>query len=327
MTKSLVVLSGGVGGAKFAQGVERFVADAMSDSSGLAEVSIIVNTADDFWLSGLRICPDLDSVMYALGGVNDEEQGWGRATETFRVQEELNSIGVGWPWFALGDLDLATHIARTGWLAEGLSLLEVTDRLCKRLGIQSRILPMSNDSIETYVHFADNSAPMHLEEWWVRFHAEREASRFEFRGADMAEAEAETLKVIANADVIFLAPSNPIVSISPILAVSQIQQALLSTKAQIVGVSPIIAGEPVRGMAQQCLRAASVECSARGVAEYYGARSAGGILDGWLLANEDADDLQALRDQGISCAATNLWMRNPEVTAEMVAQALRLVKR
>lgn len=312
----ITVLSGGVGGAKFAQGVE-----SVADSAA----TLIVNTADDFWFSGLRVCPDLDSVMYALAGVNDVNQGWGRAGESTRVQEELNAFGAGWPWFTLGDLDLGTHIARTGWLAEGLSLSAITRRLCDRFALNSVLAPMTDDVVETLVHTEDVELPiLHLEEWWVRFRAELPATSFEFSGADSARANPEALSAIREADAVLIAPSNPIVSIGPILAMPEFRQALAETNAPVIGVSPIIAEAPVRGMAAQCLSAVGVPCSALGVATHYGARSRGGLLDAWLIAEEDAEQLSAIEAFGLRAAAVPLWMRSPEHSAQIVRAALSL---
>lgn len=321
---NITVLNGGIGGAKFLQGVEYF-ADANESHSAGSSVTAVVNTADDFWLSGLRVCPDLDSVLYALAGVNDVEQGWGRALESYRVQAELTAYGAGWDWFQLGDQDIATHIARTGWLRDGLTLTECTNRLSARWNLRTRILPMTDAEVETHVIVEDGNTAMHLEEWWVKHRAALAATGFRYVGAESARATPEVRATIAEADVVLIAPSNPIVSIRPILEVPGVTESLAETKAKVIGISPIIGGAPVRGMATQCLSAAGVDCSARGVAEYYGARTDGGILDGWLLAEEDAGSVALVRQAGIACAASNLWMRSPEVTAEMVRGALDLV--
>lgn len=314
----IAVLSGGVGGAKFAQGVEQ-VADQPA--------TLIVNTADDFWFSGLRVCPDLDSVMYALAGVNDTAQGWGRSDESTRVQEELNAYGAGWPWFTLGDLDIGTHIARTGWLAEGVRLSVITQRLCDRFQLTSTLLPMTDDVVETIVHTRDpEHQTLHLEEWWVRYRAQLDATGFEFSGAGQARAHPEALEAITNADVVFVAPSNPIVSIGPVLALPELREALRETAAAVIGVSPIIADAPVRGMAAQCLAAVGVSCTALGVAGHYGSRAAGGVLDAWLIAEEDRDQLSAVEALGLKAAAAPLWMRSPEHSAEIVRAALALTK-
>lgn len=321
---NITVLSGGVGGAKFLLGVEQYAAEQKRASGTHVNISAIVNTADDFWLSGLRVCPDLDSVMYALADTNDRERGWGRADESYRVQHELTEYGAGWDWFTLGDLDLGTHISRTGWLREGHSLTEITARLSKRWEIASAILPMTDAEVETQVLIDGGRASMHLEEWWVKHRAQIDAVGFQYAGAEAASAPDAVLRAIEAADVVLIAPSNPVVSVRPILAVSDIWQALRDTGARIVGVSPIIGDSPVRGMAQQCLAAAGAECSAAGVASYLGSRGNGGLLDGWVVDVTDASAEALVTAQGIDCVSTNLWMHDPQTTAEIVRQALTL---
>lgn len=322
---NITVLSGGVGGAKFLQGVEAYAAQEKRTTGAHTDVSAIVNTADDFWLSGLRICPDLDSVMYALAGANDTERGWGRSDESYRVQTELTSYGAGWDWFTLGDLDIGTHIARTGWLRDGTSLTEVTRRLTERWQISSTVYPMTDTEVETRVLMADGSHALHLEEWWVKHRAQLPATGFIYEGAAVARASDEVLHALTQADGVLVAPSNPVVSIRPILAIADIQVALRESNAQVVGISPIIGDAPVRGMAKQCLDAVDANCSAAGVARYYGARATGGLLDAWLVDTADTAAIDAVEELGISCLSTNLWMRDPDTTAEMVREALTLV--
>lgn len=321
---NITVLSGGVGGAKFLQGVEEFVAHEKRVSGADIRVSAIVNTADDFWLSGLRVCPDLDSVMYELAQVNDTERGWGRADESYRVQTELTAYGAGWDWFTLGDLDIATHIARTGWLQAGESLTAVTHRLAQRWQISTALLPMTDAEVETRVLIEGDRESLHLEEWWVKHRAQIPASGFFYEGAATARASDEALRAITHADVVLVAPSNPVVSIRPILAIADIKTALRETSARVVGVSPIIGDAPIRGMAKQCLDAVDAHCSAAGVASYLGARESGGLLDAWLIATEDHDARDAVVEQGIDCLSTNLWMRDPKTTAHIVREALTL---
>jgi LPPG:FO 2-phospho-L-lactate transferase len=324
MTLQVTVLNGGIGGAKFLQGVEAFAEQGMRASNTEVRIRAIVNTADDFWLSGLRVCPDLDSVMYALAGVNDTERGWGRANESERVQAEITAYGAGWDWFTLGDLDIATHIVRTGWLREGHTLTEVTRRLTDRWPINSTILPMTDAEVETHVLLDDGRASMHLEGWWVKHRARLRATGFVYSGAENARATDAVLRAIADADVVLIAPSNPVVSVRPILAISEVTNALHNTAARIIGVSPIIGDAPVRGMAKECLDAVGAECSAVGVASYYGARNDGGLLDGWVVGAEDSASVERVTELGIDCLSTNLWMRDSATTAELVRQALTL---
>lgn len=307
----VVVLSGGVGGARFLLGVREHFVDA--------DITAIVNVGDDMWLTGVRIAPDLDSIMYALAGVNDTERGWGRAGETERVSAELRAYGVGWPWFTLGDLDLGTHLTRTHFLREGLGLAEATRRITARWPLGVTLVPATDDDVETHVVTADGD--LHFQEWWTRHRAAIPALSFDYRGAAAATPAPGVLEAIAAADLILIAPSNPVVSIAPILAIPGIRQALADTPARVVGVSPIIAGAVVRGMADACLTAIGVETSADAVALHYGARNSGGLLDGWLVDSADAAVVDVITSAGIRAAAVPLWMTDPAATAAIVRAA------
>ncbi len=313
----IVVLSGGVGGARFALGLREFAA------AGGHDITAIVNTGDDMWLAGLRITPDLDSLLYALAGVNDAERGWGRAGETERVAAELAEYGVGWPWFTLGDLDLGTHIARTAWLRDGVPLSSVVERLSRRWPLGVRLLPATDQEAETHA-LLPGGGSLHFEEWWTRHRGDIETAGFEYRDVERAAPAPGVLEAIGEADVVLLAPSNPVVSIAPILAVPGIRDALASGPAPVVGVSPIIGGAVVRGMADRCLSVIGVGTTALAVAEWYGARRDGGVLDGWLVAEEDAAVVPQVESLGIAPRAVPLWMRSPELTARMAEAAIAL---
>ncbi|MEF2977531.1 2-phospho-L-lactate transferase [Subtercola sp. YIM 133946] len=325
----ITVLAGGVGGAKFLRGLRAHLRQVDPDGFGgtASEVTVVVNTGDDVWLTGLRVCPDLDSIMYTLGGANDEVRGWGRVGESERVSAELTEYGVGWPWFTLGDLDLGTHITRSHLLREGLTLSEVTARLCARWNLGVRLLPMSDQSVETHVVVADPEQPggersMHFEEWWVHYRAGLTALRFEQRGLASAVAAPGVVQAILGADVVLFAPSNPVVSIDTIVAVPGIRDALVETGAPVVGVSPIISGSAVRGMAHACLSAIGVETAADAVALHYGARDSGGLLDAWLVDESDAALVAGLEEAGLRVAAVPLWMNSVEATTALAAAAL-----
>lgn len=326
----IVVLAGGVGGARFLVGVRAWARRSAPD----AEITAIVNTGDDMWLSGLRITPDLDSIMYALAGVNDAERGWGRLGESERVSGELREWGAGWPWFTLGDLDLGAHIARTGWLREGVPLHTVVDRLSSRWPLGVRLLPATDDELETHVLTA--SGDMHFQEWWTRHRAAIPALGFEQRGAAPAAPAPGVVSALRSADVVLLAPSNPVVSIGTMLSadgmpgIPGIRSALASTPAPVVGVAGIIGGGVVRGMADACLSAIGVATAADAVARWYGSRAAGGdsggVLDGWLVAEEDAALVSAVEAAGIRSASAPLWLRGEERSAAVVAAALALAE-
>jgi LPPG:FO 2-phospho-L-lactate transferase len=284
----ITALAGGIGGARFLRGLrDALASDPTYGSEGTdpAEITVIVNTADDISLFGLRVCPDLDTVMYTLGGGIHEEQGWGRAEETFSVKEELAAYGAQPQWFGLGDRDLATHVVRTQMLDQGYPLSAVTEALCVRWQPGVRLLPMSDDRVETHVTIGsgEDRRAVHFQEWWVRLHAAEPASAITPIGIEDAKPAPGVLEAIGAADVVLLPPSNPIVSIGTIVAVPGVKEALVSAQAPVVGVSPIIGGAPVRGMADACLTALGLQTTAGVVARLYAP-----FLDGWLVAEEDA---------------------------------------
>ena len=311
-----MVLAGGVGGAKFTLGVREALA-----RRGAPEATVVVNTGDDLWLSGVRLQPDIDSIVYALAGVNDTVRGWGRAGDTERVNEELQAWGAGWPWFTLGDLDLGTHLARTGWLRDGLTPTQVLERMSRRWPLGAHLLPMTDSEVDTVVHLPDGTS-MHFQEWWTRHRATLAPMSFQNPGIAQARPAPGTLDALAAADVVLLAPSNPVVSIGPILAVPGMREALAATPARVVGVSPIIGGRVVRGMADVCLTAIGVDTAADAVAAHYGARADGGVLDAWLLAEEDAALASAVQGRGIRSVVCPLWMTDAAATAAIVEHAL-----
>jgi LPPG:FO 2-phospho-L-lactate transferase len=322
----IVVLAGGIGGARFLRGLKVAAPDA--------EITVIGNTGDDITLFGLRVCPDLDTVMYTLGGGINEDQGWGRAGETFSVREELAAYGMGPSWFTLGDRDFATHIVRTQMLDAGYPLSAVTAALCERWQPGVRLIPMSDDRVETHVVITDESGrrAIHFQEWWVRLHASVPAESITAVGAEDAKPAPGVLEAIESADVVLLPPSNPVVSVGTILSVPGIQAAVEAKK--VIGVSPIIGGAPVRGMADACLAAIGVETSARAVAAHYGPK----LLDGWLVDTVDSLDAEAGTDtrmdtrtdtdtdavDGIAVRARPLLMTDVAAAADIAAAALEL---
>lgn len=319
----LTVLSGGVGGARFTRGLLAHLAEVAPGST----VTVIANTGDDMWLHGVRVCPDLDTLMYTLGGAVHEEQGWGRREESSRVATDLAAYDVGWDWFTLGDLDLATHLARTQFLREGLTLSAVTDRMSARWGLAEhgvRLLPMSDQPVETHVEV--DGGLIHFEEWWVRHRAALPARRFVQVGLESASAAPGVLTAISDADVVLLPPSNPVVSVGTILAVPGVRDALAATAAPVLGVSPIIGGAPVRGMAAECLAAIGVDATAEAVARHYGLRgtSPAGVLDGWLVDTADANTAQVLAADGWRSTATDTLMRDVPSTARIAEHLLAL---
>jgi LPPG:FO 2-phospho-L-lactate transferase len=324
----LVALSGGIGGARFLQGLLLHL-ERVAGRAGPADVTVVANTADDIWLHGLKVSPDLDTVMYTLGGGIDVQRGWGRAEETWHAKEELEAYGVEPAWFGLGDRDLATHLVRTEMLDAGYPLSAVTRALCERWRPGVRLLPMTDDRVESHVAVDDPAQPsgqrvVHFQEYWVRLHAEVPARAVVCVGIDAATPAPGVVEAVEAADVVLLPPSNPVVSVGPILGVRGIRDALRETAAPVVGLSPIVAGSHVRGMAAQLLEAVGVEVSAAAVAEHYGARRDGGILDGWLVDEADADCVPRVEAAGIRCRAVPLMMTDRDATAQMAAAALDL---
>jgi LPPG:FO 2-phospho-L-lactate transferase len=319
----LTVLAGGIGGATFLRGLIRARPDA--------EITVVGNTADDITLFGLRVCPDLDTVMYTLGGGISAERGWGREDEGWLVKEELAAYGVQPTWFGLGDRDIATHLVRTQMLDAGFALSAVTEALCARWKLPVRLLPMSDDRIETHVVIDDDESPsgrkaVHFQEYWVRLHAEVPAREIVVVGQDKAKPAPGVLDAIAECDVLLLPPSNPVVSVGTILGVPGVADAVRATEAPVVGVSPIIGEGPVRGMADKVLAAIGVESTAAAVARHYGARKDGGVIDGWLLDTSDADQVAAVEAAGVAARAVPLWMTDVDATAAIAAAALDLAE-
>lgn len=320
----IVVLAGGVGGARFVRGVREEVRRNRAGSS----VDVIVNTGDDWWLAGLRITPDLDSMLYTLSGQNDEVRGWGRVGESERVSAELQAYGVTPEWFTLGDLDLGTHIARSAWLRSGATPSDVVARLQQRWDLGVTLHPATDQEVDTHVRIAGDagarSREIHFQEWWTRYRAAIPAAGFVQHGIDGAVPSPGALDALLDADVILVAPSNPVVSIGTILSVPGMTEAVTAEPAPIIGVSPIIAGSAVRGMADACLGAIGVPTDAAAVARHYGLRRDGGLLDGWLVAEEDAALVAVLDDEGFAVRSVPLWMRDLDTSAAIAAEALDL---
>jgi len=309
----ITVLAGGIGGARFLRGVRA--------ACGGDDITAIVNTGDDVTLHGLRICPDLDSVMYTLGDGIDPDRGWGRDKETWRIKDELATYGAEPSWFGLGDLDIATHLVRTRMLDAGFPLSDVTAALCKRWQPAVTLLPMTDERCETHVIVDVDGVrtAIHFQEWWIKHRAAVPAQAFVQVGVDDARPAPGVVEAITGADVLLVAPSNPVVSIGTILAVPGIREAVAGAAAKVIGLSPIVGGKPVRGMADACLPTIGVEVSAQGVGRHYGARRDGGLLDGWLVHSTDTAEID-----GVAVRAVPLLMTDDDATAQMVRHALEL---
>lgn len=306
------VLAGGVGAARFLRGLTRAVpAD---------QVVAVVNVGDDLTRFGLRVCPDLDSITYWLAGAVDPQRQWGRAEESYTVSRELERFGHE-PWFTLGDRDLATHLHRTLRLGQGVPLSQVTEEIVTAFGLELRLLPATDDPVETRITTADGR-DLHFQEYWVRERGEPEVASVRLEGADAARPAPWVVETLIDADAVLVAPSNPVVSIDTILAVPGIREAVAATPAPVVGVSPIIGGEVVRGMAHKLLPAVGAEVSAAGVARHYG-----GLLDGWVVDTRDADAVESIGAAGPTCVATDTLMDDVEVAASLARECIALAER
>ncbi|MFO7168170.1 MAG: 2-phospho-L-lactate transferase [Chloroflexota bacterium] len=302
----IVVLAGGVGAARFLEGLVQVVAPE--------EITAIVNTGDDFSLYGLHIAPDLDIVTCTLAGVIDQAQGWGIAGDTEECLTWLGKLG-GPTWFKLGDRDLALHIRRTELLRAGATLAEVADSFRRALGVRVNILPMSNDPVATYIETP--AGAIHFENYLVERRAQDEVLGVEFRGADTARPAPGVLEAIRSAQAVLIAPSNPIVSVGTILAVPGIREAIEHTSAPVVAVSPIVAGAPIKGPAAPLMRALGYEVSALGVARCYR-----GLVDTLVIDRVDAALADRIRAFGMQVVVTDTIMRGPEEKRELAAQTL-----
>ncbi len=305
----ITVLAGGVGAARFLKGLVQVV-DAH-------EVTAVVNVGDDVRVHGLHVSPDLDSIVYHLAGVVHPGQQWGRADESFVVAEELARLGRP-TWFTLGDRDLAVHVHRTARLAEGAPLSQVTAEVAHAFGVDVTLLPATDDPVGTRVHTTDGE-DLHFQEYWVRDRAEHEVARVELAGRDGARPAPGVVEAIVDADVVLVAPSNPVVSVGTVLAVPGIAEAVRTTPAPVVGVSPIVGGTVVRGMADRLLPAIGVATTAAGVAGHYAA-----WLDGWVLDERDADQADEVADLGVRPAVTDTMMDDPDVAAALARTCLDL---
>jgi len=276
----LAVLSGGVGGARFVRGIVDVVEPR--------DVTVVGNVGDDVEVLGMHVSPDLDSVVYALAGVNDEARGWGRAGETWNALETVSSLG-GEDWFRLGDLDLGLHLVRTQALRAGAPLSEATARIAVALGVATRLLPATDDRLRTWIGTAAGEFP--FQEWFVARGHRDEAEHIRFEGAESASAAPGVVEAIDTADLLLVAPSNPYVSIHPILAVGAVRDALLRRRVPCVAVSPLIGGRAVKGPADRMLLGLAGGTSPRHVAGCYA-----GLIDAIVVDEADADDLDGLGD-------------------------------
>jgi len=305
----ITALAGGVGAARFLQGLVKVVPEK--------EITVIVNTGDDIELYGLHISPDLDIIMYTLAGIVDEEKGWGIRGDTFHCLNMLQRYGHE-TWFNLGDKDFATHIYRTHLLRNGLSLSEATKRLCQRLGLKVRILPMTDSKFETKIVTPEGT--LHFQEYLVKRRAQDEVKDVVFEGSEKAQPAPEILDSILNADAVIVCPSNPIVSIGTILSLKDIRNALEETEAKIAAISPIVGGSPIKGPADKLMRGLGLEVSAYAVAHLYR-----DFLDVFVIDRVDHVEKERIQRLGLNVVTTNTIMRSLEDKVQLARVTLRSV--
>ena len=310
----VAALAGGVGAGKFLRGLVRAVRPE--------DVTVIVNTADDIALHGLHVSPDLDSVTYWMAGLAERQRGWGRAGESWRAAEELRRLGAPGAWFSLGDLDLATHLFRTSLLDSGATLSEATARIVESFGVRTAVLPMTDDPVETRIEVVHSgtSVNLHFQEYWVERRAADQVKAVRYRGAETAHPAPGVLEALRTADAIVLPPSNPVASIEPILAVPGIRDGLVERRDRVAGVSGIVDGAPLAGMADKLLPVAGVEVTAAGVAELYRDH-----LAGWVIDRADARLARRIEDMGIRVAVTDTIMDSDRTAEDVARRTLSLL--
>ncbi|MCW5676947.1 MAG: 2-phospho-L-lactate transferase [Xanthobacteraceae bacterium] len=308
--KAVLALAGGVGGAKLAAGLQHTLGDALT---------VVVNTGDDFEHLGLHISPDLDTVMFTLAGVANKSQGWGLEGETWNFMAQLERLG-GPAWFRLGDKDIANHLLRTSRLAEGLSLSQMTQQLCDAYGVRAKLLPMSDDPVRTIVHSGELAIP--FQEYFVKLQCGPRVDRLEFRGASTARMNA-LLGGIApgSLEAVVFCPSNPYLSIDPILSIPGVREWLRSLGAPVVAVSPIVAGTAIKGPAAKIMRELGHEPSVATVAAHYR-----GIIDGLLIDTSDMDLQGEIEALGIAVRVTNTVMKSDADRITLAEESLRFAR-
>jgi LPPG:FO 2-phospho-L-lactate transferase len=307
----LLALTGGTGGAKLIEGLSHEV-----DS---AELTIICNTGDDFVLHGLNISPDLDTIMYTLAGMSDSAKGWGIQDDTFSVLAQLEKLGAE-TWFKLGDRDIATHITRTQLLRAGLRLSDVTDKLRNNLGIKARILPMSDDEIETRIETSEGE--ISFQEYFVKQRWQPEVKKISYSGVKTSRAAPGVLEAIHDAERIVICPSNPVTSIGPILAIPGVRNALTETKAHVVAVSPMIGRSAISGPADKLMAAHGMNPSAFGVAKGYA-----DFLDQFVIDREDERLRHKIESLGIKSVPTSVVMKSRDDKRRLARQILALFEK
>lgn len=288
----ITLLAGGTGSVKLARGL----------SKTTNELVVVSNIADNIWLHGLYICPDIDTVMYGLAGLLDKRRGWGVADDSFVFMEQMKRFEQDY-WFKVGDKDLALHIVRTNFLKEGKSLSWITEWIRKKLSVSPVIMPASDDHFETRIETPIGD--MHIQEYWVKYHAELSISNIRYKGIEQAIPSGNALEAIRNSDIIVIAPGNPISSIGPITSIPGIRKELSLRKEKVVAVSPIIGNEALSGPASKYMRAMGIESSPIGIASHYA-----DVVSNLVISESDKEYENQIRNIGVNVYKTNIIMDN-----------------
>ena len=313
----VVALAGGVGGAKLVDGLAKIIPGGA--------LTVIVNTGDDFDHFGLRVCPDLDTVCYTLAGIANPDTGWGLADESWNALNNIALLG-GPTWFQLGDRDLGIHLERTRLLSAGKSLTEICSLFCSAWEINHRVLPMSDNKVATLVHSSEGDLP--FQDYFVRLKCEPRVSGFDFIGASEAIPAPGVVESLNEADLIIICPSNPWVSIDPILAIPGIREAIFDNKnlKSVIAVSPIIQGGTIKGPAAKMYREMGIKPSAASVAEHYGSIDRGGLLSGFVFDILDSDEQADIEQSSLPTLITNSIMKNEQDRVRLANEVINFGK-
>jgi LPPG:FO 2-phospho-L-lactate transferase len=290
----IALLAGGTGSVKLARGL----------SKTTNELAVVSNVADNIWLHGLYICPDIDTIMYGLAGLLDKRRGWGIVDDSFVFMEQMKRLGQDY-WFKVGDKDLAVHTVRTNFLKEGKSLSWITEWIRKKLSVSPVIIPVSDNHFETRIETPIGD--MHIQEYWVKYHAELSISNIRYKGIEQAIPSAKALEAIRNSDIIVIAPGNPISSIGPITSIPAIRKELSSRKEKVVAISPLIGNAALSGPAPKYMHAMGIESSPIGIASHYA-----DIVSNLVISESDKEYENQIRDIGVSVHKTNIIMDNEQ---------------
>lgn len=302
----VVALAGGTGSAKLLRGLQKLP----------VSLTAVVNVADNIWMHGVYVCPDVDIATYTLAGVEDPKNGWGVGRDTFGVLERLSALGAE-TWFRLGDLDLATSLFRTEMMSRGATLTQVTDRIRRALGVESAILPVTDSEVETQV--STPKGRMHLQEFWVREKGRLRVTEVSYTGIRRARASAEVREAVSDADRIVLCPANPVTSLGPMLATPGFIRAISRSRARVVALSPMVGSTPFSGPAGKLLKATAVRPDSVGVARLYAS-----FLDGILISKSDIGMKTPIESLGIRCATTGTLMRGAEDETRLAKELMAL---